>query len=130
MPPSPPLLLCPTIEIPKKLTVSMFSVTVIIFNDILESVIEEKEEVRDIAVACRCLLLLGALRLPCPSTSHNKHIIQLRRPIQVLRYTNTNIPNKRLVALPVVVVIRLEASSSDSRKLVVSSSELITDEVS
>jgi len=48
MPPSPPLLLCPTIDIPKKLTESIFKVTVIIFNDMLESVTEENEDVRHI----------------------------------------------------------------------------------
>jgi len=48
MPPSPPLLLCPTIDIPKKLTESMFKVTVIIFNDMLESVTDENEDVRHI----------------------------------------------------------------------------------
>lgn len=49
IPPSPPLLLCPTIEIPKKFTVSMFNVTVMMFSDIVESVILEYELVRDIA---------------------------------------------------------------------------------
>ena len=43
---------------------------------------------------------------------------------------NKRLPSNKFVALPVVVVIRLEASSSDSRKLVISNSELMTDEVS
>lgn len=64
-------------DIPKKLTVSMFKVTVIMFNDILESVIEENDEVLDIAVACRCLLRRGALRRPCPSKTRRKFIITL-----------------------------------------------------
>ena len=52
MPPSPPLLLWPTIDIPRKFTVSIFNVTVIIFKDMLESVIEENDDVLDMAVAC------------------------------------------------------------------------------
>ena len=52
MPPSPPLLDCPTMEMPKKLTVSMLRVTVMMFKDMVESVMEEMEEVRDMA-GCR-----------------------------------------------------------------------------
>lgn len=47
IPPSPPLLLCPTILIPRKLTVSMLSETVIIFKDIVLSVILLNDDVRD-----------------------------------------------------------------------------------
>ena len=36
--PSPNLLLCPTIDMPRKLTVSMFKVTLIMFKDMVESV--------------------------------------------------------------------------------------------
>ena len=36
--PSPNLLLCPTIDMPRKFTVSMFRVTLIMFKDIVESV--------------------------------------------------------------------------------------------
>ena len=48
MPPSPPLLLCPTMLIPKKLTVSMVKDTVIIFKDIVLSVILLIEDALDI----------------------------------------------------------------------------------
>lgn len=41
-------------EIPRKLTVSMFNVTVIILRDIVESVIEDIEEVRDMGGWRRC----------------------------------------------------------------------------
>jgi hypothetical protein len=63
MPPSPPLLLWPTMLIPKKFTASMFKETVMMFKDMVESVIEENEEVLDIG-GIRCLLRLG-LRLRC-----------------------------------------------------------------
>ena len=43
MPPSPRRLLCPTMEIPRNFTVSMFSVTVMMFSDIDDSVIDENE---------------------------------------------------------------------------------------
>lgn len=49
IPPSPPLLLCPTMDMPRKLTVSMLSVTVIMLSDIVESVMLEYELVLDIA---------------------------------------------------------------------------------
>lgn len=54
MPPSPPLLLCPTMEMPRKLTVSILSVTVMILRDMVESVMLEYELVRD--MACKNLL--------------------------------------------------------------------------
>ena len=40
IPPSPPLLDCPTMEIPRKLTVSRFNVTVIMFKDIVLTIME------------------------------------------------------------------------------------------
>jgi hypothetical protein len=63
MPPSPPLLLWPTMLMPKKFTASMFKETVMMFKDMVESVIEENEEVLDIG-GILCLLRLG-LRLRC-----------------------------------------------------------------
>jgi len=77
----------------------------------VESVIDEKEEVRDMASGCLCL------RLRCGR----------RRELACVRDTmllESILSMERLVCLPVVVVIWLEASSSDSRKLVVSRSEL------
>lgn len=57
IPPSPPLLLWPTILIPRKLTVSIFNETVIIFKDIVLSVILLNDEVRDMGGnLCRRLL--------------------------------------------------------------------------
>lgn len=57
IPPSPPLLLCPTILIPRKLTVSILSDTVIIFKDIVLSVILLNDDVRDMGGnLCRRLL--------------------------------------------------------------------------
>ena len=47
MPPSPPWWLWPTIEIPRKLTVSILSVTVIMLSDMVESVMLENEDVLD-----------------------------------------------------------------------------------
>ena len=47
--PSPYLLLCLTIEMPKKLTVSMFRVTVMMFKDMVESR-KEESAILDVAI--------------------------------------------------------------------------------
>lgn len=66
MPPSPPLLLWPTMDIPKKLTVSILSVTVMMLRDIVESVMDEYDDVLDTGARTRRLrtaLLLPPARL-------------------------------------------------------------------
>lgn len=89
-------------EMPRKLTVSMLRVTVMMLRDMVESVMEEMEEVRDMAGCRRCRRCFFRLCRACSLDT---------------------------LLLPVVVaVMRLEASSSESKKLVDSRSELIMEE--
>lgn len=149
----------------------MFNVTVIILRDIVESVIDEKDEVLDIAGGALWRLLLWGLLLDCNldttldesvdtwrlwqesnTSRHNRYsaacnntITNLHTDIHfkltiIIRKINSirlhiNLPSVPLsidifVCRPVVEVILLEASSSDSKKLVVSRSELSIDDES
>ena len=70
IPPSPPVLLCPTMLIPRKLTVSMLSDTVIMLRDIVLSVILLNDEVRDIGGSLCRRRLCGLRRSMAEIISH------------------------------------------------------------
>jgi len=124
----------------------MFSETVIIFKDIVLSVILLKDDVRDIGGNLCRRLLCGRRRSAkedmCIHETSLCHLL-MQNPVEILvsdmplYYFSSLLPRVPLstvllilVCRPVVDVMRLLASSSDSKNVVVSKSELRIEAVS